>query len=802
MFTRQESRRKRLFSLEPEICIERALTYTRVFEATEGKPIIVRRAKAFASTVQEMSIYIGEDELIVGNLAIKPRAAPIFPEFGVEWIEEELESFSHRSVDRFLIDEQKKRQLKSICRYWRGKTHFTRCSSLLSLILSHVLKGPGSRGYLHPSINEVCWMTDHIYSGDGHVIPDYENVLSQGLNGVMNKAREELNGLDYNDPKSLEKAVFLQSVIISLNAAIEFGKRFASKARELAVKEDKRERKNELEKIAEICERVPANPPRSFYEALQMCWFLHLMVQIESNGHSISLGRFDQYLWPYYQQDIKEGRITRDKARELIECFFIKCSECSKLRDWGTTQAQSGYPLYQALTLGGQTEFGEDATNALSYICLEATAHMKLYIPSVMVRIHAATPQEFLIASCKALVEHGGGLPAFFNDEVAIPMLCSIGVDLKDARNWAVMGCCEVRVPGKHCTSHTSLQINLLKVLEIALNDGINPNTGIRLLPGNGDLSTFASYEDILHEFERQLAFYMRFLPICEKIIRSTYAELTPTPFLSSLILFRIEEGKDVSEGGGPNYNDTLVPGHGIPDVANSLAVIKKLIFGDKKLDLGELKETLANDFKGDRGSQILAMVKKVPKYGVDYDYVDSIAAWVFRLFAETVRKYTPVGGGVFGPTAQTLTMNALGGEVVGATPDGRRTGEALADNLSPAAGTDTKGPTAVYKSVSKLDHVLTNDGVILNLKFHPTAVKGESEITKFAQAIRTYFINLHGFQVQFNIVSSETLKDAQKNPEKYQNLIVKVAGYSARFADLEKPFQDLLIARTEHTKN
>ncbi len=766
---------------------------------TEGETIILRRVKAFRKVLQEMSIYIQEDELLVGNLASKPRAAPVFPEFGVEWIADELSQFSRRSHDRFLISEDKKEELRNICRYWKGRTHFARCSKLLSLILPGALRGPGLKGYLHPNINEVFWITPHIFSGEGHIIPNYEKALDKGLNGIIEETERKLKELDYNDPESVKKIVFLDAVIISLRTVVEFAHRFSLLATNLGKKESDAERKAELRDIARICKWVPANPPRSFYEALQMCWFLHLVIQIESNGHSISLGRMDQYLYPFYYTDIQEGKITPEKARELIECFFVKCSESSKLRDWASTQALSGYPLFQALTIGGQTKTGEDAVNDLSYLFLRATGNTKLFIPSVMVRIHSKTSQGFLAAVCRTLIRHGGGLPAFFNDEIAIPMLCSIGVNLEDARNWAVMGCCEARVPGKYCTSQTPCIINLLKVLELSLNKGMNPNTGLQLCPGSRDLSSFSSYEEILSEFKRQLEFYVSFLPLCERIIRSSYAELTPTPFLSALIDYRTQVAKDVSEGGGPNYNDTVVHGHGIPDVGNSLAAIKRLVFEEKKLSGLQLKQALDTNFKSERGKGILVMAKKAPKYGNDDDYVDSIVAEIFRIFAKEVRKYNPLGGGNFGPTSQTLSMNVIDGEVVGATPDGRKAGESIADNISPAAGTDRKGPTAVYKSVSKLDHALMSDGIILNLKFHPIAVESEAGIEKFAQAIRTYFIDLKGFEVQFNIVSAETLENAQKNPERYQNLIVKVAGYSARFVDLEELWQNQLIARMEY---
>jgi len=778
---RMDMLRENLFSHYPEICLERAKIFTDSFKKTEGEPIILRRAKAFAEVLEKMCIYIQDGELIVGNLARKPQAAPIFPEFSVEWIEDELNDFSRRPHKRFLIEEKDKEELRKICSYWRGKTHFDYVSSLISSTLSHVVGKPGERGYQHPNIDEVLFL-DYIQQGDGHIIPDYENILKKGMEGIIGETQTKLSELSMEDPSYGHKFMFLKSVIICCRAAINFASRYATKASEMAQNQDNSLRKMELEDIAKVCRNIPAHPVRSLHEAIQLVWFIHLLIHIESNGHSISLGRFDQYLYPFYKKDKEKGKIDPDRALELVECFLIKCCELNKLYDWPTTQITSNQ-LFQTLTLGGKGADGRDATNEFTYICLKATGNVKLFMPSVVVRIHNSTPDKFLLECCRALLKHGGGMPAFFNDEIAIPILLSQRVTLEDARNWASMGCCEIRVPGKYCSSSTPCYVNLLKPLEILLRE-----------------REFTSYNELWSAYEEKLEYYLNFLSVIESIIGKSYALLTPTPFSSSTIVYRIDLARDISEGGGPNYNSTIIHGHGIPNVGDSLAAIKKLVFEEKRLSFSQLRQTLQNNFAGPKAERIRQLLKKAPKFGNDDDYVDCLTADVFRLFAKKVQKCGASRGGQLAPTSQTITMNVLEGEVVGATPDGRKAGETIADNTSPAPGVDIAGPTAIYKSVSKLDHVLMPNGTILNLKFHPTTVEDEERLWKFAQTIRTFFL-LGGFQVQFNIVSADTLRDARKHPERYKNLIVKVAGYSVLFSELEKEWQDQLIARTEHTQ-
>lgn len=786
-----------IYSHQPSLCPERAEIITDTFQGTEGLPIGLRRARAFESILTRMSIYISPDELIVGNQARRPRSAPIFPEFDVDWIDRELDELPTRTLDPFQVDKATRKTLRRVGRYWKGKTHHDRTRSFVRKLLPENFLA--AYDFTTHALDQVV-SNRRMNDGDGHIIANYEKILKTGLLDVVRQAEAEAGKVDLRSADGQRKQLFLDSVSIACRAAADFARRFAAEANRLAEQTDEPTRRQELAAIAANCERVPAYPARTFWEALQSCWFVHLLIQIESNGHSISLGRFDQYLHPFYQADLERGILTRERAFELLECFWAKCCEIIKFKEQVLTRFQSGYPLFQALTVGGVTTEGRDGVNDLSYLCLEVSGHMKTVQPTTMVRIGTDTPEAFLLASCRSLLEHGGGLPAFFGDRAAVPMLEAIGLPLREARDWAVMGCAEAQVAGCFlpATGGTS-HVNLLKILEIALNGGINPSSGSRLFAQSEDLLTFQSYQEVLRSYRRQLESYIALVPILDTITAQSYAALTPTPFLSSLVDGRIDYGRDVSEGGG-NYNNQVCLGYGLANVANSLASLKKLLFEEKRLSAEELKAALDGDFSGPRGELIRQiLLNRAPKFGNDDQYVDQIAREVADLFASAIQQYTPCRGGVYGPSTQTLTANVPQGMVVGATPDGRRAGEPLADNNSPAAGTDINGPTAAIRSVAGLDHTRFSNGTVFNLKFHPSVFSGGGErLGQFAALIRTFF-ELGGFQVQFNILSAETLSEAQKYPERYRSLVVKVAGYSAQFVMLDRSLQDQIIERTMH---
>ena len=796
MNERTQKLRDQILDSVPEICPERGVAYTRSYQETEGLPPILRKARALERVLQDMTVYINPGELIVGNQQSKPKSAPLFPEYGVKWLAKEVDSFPERTLDKFLVSPEARQAIELVVDYWDGKTHQDLCMGKTAYLLPEEIKHAYDVG--NCSLNQVICNMCHTSNGDGHIIGDYAKVLSVGLGGIMEEAREALRGLDRRTEASIKRALFLEAVLISCQAVIDFSRRYGALARERAQSASP-VRKRELLRIADICQRVPEHGAQDFYEALQAMWLVHVVLQIESNGQSISFGRFDQILWPYYQKGLNSGGLTREEALELVECFFIKSLELNKVREWGATEYMTGYSMFQTLTIGGQTPGGEDATNELSYLALEATAQLKVTEPTTVVRIHSGTPEDFFLEAVRTLMEHGGGLPAFFNDDVGIPLLLNTGqgMSLAEARDWAIMGCVEPVVPGKFNNATGGVcQINLLKLLELTLNNGVNPDTGLALCPGRGKLGEVESFDQLWEAYREQLVYYASFIPLFDSITCSSYAELNPTPFLSALIAGRIQDGLDVSEGwGSQNYNVDLVEAHGVVNVGNALAAIKKLVFEDQVISGEQLLGALQDDFAGqERLRQLL--VNGAPKFGNDDPYVDGLVKRVLDEVVAVMRSHTPPRGGCYGVSTQTTTSNVPYGRIVGASADGRRAREPLGDNNSPAAGTDRDGPTAAMKSVARLDHIQVSMGTLFNMKFHPVSLQGEERMRKFMSLLRTFF-DEKGFQVQFNVVSPEVLKAAQEKPEEYRNLIVKVAGYSARFGDLDKQLQDQIIARS-----
>ena len=784
----------------PEVCSERARLFTKSYKETKGLPATMRVARAFAQTLSEMTIYIQPNHLIVGNLASKPVASPIWPELGVRWVEKELDGLDKRPYEKFIMREEEKKQLTDVFKYWRGRGR----EEILINRMSEVLSGKEKEAFDPEAytIRPVLYGgASKSTGGSGHTALNYQRALNIGFRGIIEEAENALAAIDFSDHDSVKKVMFLKSVIISLKAAIDFAGRYAKLAKELAAKENNPRRKNELQKISDTCNRVPENPSRSYWEALQFIWFMQLLRWIESNGHAVSVGRLDQFLYPYYKKDTEEGGLTREEAIELMENFFVKIYEVKRLRSWPETENKSGYVTFQGITVGGQTMEGHDASNDLSYLILEVTGRMKLPEPVVICRVHSKTPEEFLVKGVESLIRHGGGLPSFFGDEAIIPALLNEGRPLEEARDYAIVPCAAPVVAGRHIDHAGAIcYLNLAKVLELALNGGTDPGNGRCLYPQNKDLSNFSCYEEVWEAYKEQLRYWMGFLPIFNKVSAPLYAELNPAPFASALVDYRIQMGMDMTEGGGPIKDvSDLQLNHGVPNVANSLAALKKLVFDEKKISGKELKEALLNNFEGSRGQEIRKLLLKAPKYGNDDDYVDLIAAEVAKTTADEHRRCgTTWRGGSYGPSFEGNTANIPEGAITGATPDGRKKGEPLADNISPEAGTDINGVTAMLRSISKLDHSSCRYGNILNVKFHPTALKGAG-VNKLASLIRTYEVDLMGWQIQFNIVSAANLREAQAHPEKYKDLMVKVAGYCAQFISLDKRLQDQIIGRTEN---
>ncbi len=810
-----------LLSATPEIESERALLITQSYKETENEPPIMRRALALDKILREMPIVIHNGELIVGNCTKKVRSAQIFPEFSNKWLLEEFDTLNERTGDLFTITEQVKCELKQALAYWDGRTVNELAASYMCEDTMLAMKC------------NVFTVNNYFFNGIGHVSVDYAKVLRMGFNGIIHEATERLYLLKPSDSDFPLKKAFLDSVIITSKAAIAFAKRFSHLALEMSQKESNPERKKELKKISQICLRVPANSASSYYEACQTFWFIHSILQIESNGHSISPMRYDQYMYPYFKKDMENGSISYEFAQELTDCVFLKLNEINKVRDAASTKAFGGYPLFQNLIVGGQTVDGTDATNELSFICLEATKHTRLSQPSISVRVWQETPDELMLKAAD-ITAIGTGMPAYYNDDVIIPAMLNRGVSLEDARDYGIIGCVEPQKGGKTDGWHDSGFFNLAKALEITMHNG--KADGVQVGLETGDFTSFTSIDEVIDAYQKQVAYFVMLMANAENSVDYAHMQRAPLPFLSSMVDDCIERGKSAMEGGA-HYNFTGPQGVGVANVADSLEVLKKLVYDDKKITAKDLMATLDADFgtvtlcdeawitmgvyqalykagaisakkmaqlnnhysgEYNNGEYIRQMLlNRAPKFGNDVDEVDSLAKQAALVYCREVEKYKNPRGGVFQPGLYPASINVAMGAVTGATPDGRKAGSPLADGVSPSAGTDKLGPTAVMNSVSKLDHMIASNGTLLNQKFHPAVLQGENGYKNLMYLIRGYFRH-RGMHVQFNVVSRQTLIDAQNNPEQYKNLVVRVAGYSAQFTALDKSIQDDIINRTE----
>lgn len=786
--------RENILDTKASICTERAKIITDVYRKNEDKPVILKRALAVKEILERMSIFISNGELIVGNHSSKLRAAPIFPEYAVDWIIAELDEFEKRPGDRFTVTEEQKQELRELCVYWEGKTLKDRGLALLP---------PESRTSYDIGVIRA---EGNLTSGDGHIAVNFEKVLSKGITGIKKEVADKLASLDLTDYNQLKQTYFLKAVDIVLDAVVAFALRFSRLASELAMSETNQTRKAELLEISRVCSKVPLMPAETFHEGIQSVWFIQLILQIESNGHSVSLGRLDQYLYPLYSRDVKNGTVTKYRALELLENLWIKMYSINKIRSWSHTKFSAGSPLYQNVTIGGQTTDGRDAVNELSFLCLESVAVTRLTQPNLTVRYHKGLPDEFL-KMCIEVIKLGFGMPAFNNDEVIIPAFLDLGVKREDAYNYSAIGCVEVAVPGKwgyRCTGMSFL--NLAKVLMISLNDGIDPVTGLKLHEGCGKLTDFDTFEDVMKSWTEHARYFTRQSVIIDSAVDLALEELVPDVLCSALVDDCIGRGKHLKEGGAV-YDFISGPQVGIANLGNSLAAIKKLIYDDGIITKEQMQKALDTNYEGPEGEYIRQLIiNKVPKYGQDDDYVDLLLKEAYMVYIDEIFKHRntrygrgPIGGGYYAGTS-SISANVPSGAVVGATPDGRKAFTPLAEGCSPSSGTDILGPTAVFKSISKLPTSKIAGGVLLNQKLSPLSLRTDRDKAKLSLLIRTFFDDLKGFHVQYNIVSRETLLDAQKNPEKHRDLIVRVAGYSAFFTVLSPETQNDIIARTEHT--
>ena len=817
-----------LYEHMPVIESARAKLITESYKETEGEPIITRRAKAFAHILHNIPIIIRDNELIVGSSTIAPRGCQTFPEFSYEWLEAELDTVATRTADPFEIAEETKAELKEADKYWKGKTTSELATSYMApeaiKAIEHNIFTPGN----------------YFYNGVGHVTVKYWEVLETGFEGIMEKAQKELDGCSVGDGNYARKSHFLEAVILSCKAVIDYAGRYVKLAQEMAAQTSDPVRKQELFVIAENCSRVPAKGAQNFYEACQSFWFVQQLLQIESSGHSISPGRFDQYMYPYYKKDMEAGTITREFAQELMDCIWVKLNDLNKCRDAASAEGFAGYSLFQNLIAGGQNKEGEDVTNDLSVMCIQASMHVHLPAPSLSVRVWNGSPHEFLIKAAE-LTRTGIGLPAYYNDEVIIPALQNRGLSLEDAREYNIIGCVEPQKAGKTEGWHDAAFFNMCRPLELVFSNGMDKGEMVGI--PTGDVTQMKTFDEFFDAYKKQMEYCISLLVNADNAIDVAHAERCPLPFLSCMIDDCLKEGKSVQEGGAV-YNFTGPQGFGIANMADGLFAIRKLVYEDKKVSMKELKEALAWNYdkgldaqsagdmtemimkamqkagrnvdastaegllktfmgmkpgeqKTQRFKEIHDMIDEVPKFGNDIPEVDYFAREVAYTYSKPLQKYNNPRGGKFQAGLYPVSANVPLGGQTGATPDGRYAHTPVADGVSPSAGKDVKGPTAAATSVSRLDHFIVSNGTLFNQKFHPSALSGREGLEKFVALIRGYF-DQKGMHMQFNVVDRQTLLDAQEHPEKYKHLVVRVAGYSALFTTLSRSLQDDIIRRTE----
>lgn len=783
--------REQVLNKKPYICAERALLVTEAYKAHQNQPSVMKRALMLKNILEKMSIYIEDQTLIVGNQAASNRDAPIFPEYTLEFVLNELDLFEKRDGDVFYITEKTKEDLRSIAPFWENNNLRSKGAALLPDEVS-VFMETGFFG-----------MEGKLNSGDAHLAVDYKHLLEVGLKGYEERTLKLKSELDLCVPENIDKYHFYNAVLIVIDAVKTFAMRFSKLAQEQAQQADGK-RKEELLEISRICAKVPYEPATTFHEAVQSTWFIQLILQIESNGHSLSYGRFDQYIYPYYKHDIDNGTLTDDQAVELLTNLWIKTLTINKVRSQAHTYSSAGSPMYQNVTIGGQTRDKKDAVNELSYLVLKSVAQTRLPQPNLTVRYHAGLDKRFM-DECIEVMKLGFGMPAMNSDEVIIPSFIEKGVKEEDAYDYSAIGCVETAVPGKwgyRCTGMSYM--NFPKILLITMNDGIDPTSGKRFVKGCGHFKDMKSYDELFHAIDHVMRELTRMSIIVENAIDLALERDVPDILCSTLTQDCIGRGKTIKEGGAI-YDFISGLQVGIANMADSLAAIKKLVFEEKKITPEQLWNALEDDFTSEENQKIQRMlINDAPKYGNDNDYVDQLVVEVYNSYIDEMKKYPntrygrgPIGGVRYAGTS-SISANVGQGLSTLATPDGRKAKTPLAEGCSPAHAMDKCGPTAVFKSVSKLPTHEITGGVLLNQKVTPAMLSTEENKTKLEMIIRTFFNRLDGYHVQYNVIDKETMLDAQIHPEKHRDLIVRVAGYSAFFNALSKATQDDIIGRTE----
>lgn len=763
MTNRTQRLKESLFAQPREISLERALLYTASHKQTAGEPVLLRRAKATAWILDHVQISIREDELIAGNRTVKPRAGIVSPEMDPYWLLNELDGFASRPQDRFAISEEDKRIYReALFPYWEKRS----MKDFINARMTDEVKAAVSTQIF--SVNQ----TD---KGQGHIIIDYPRLLNNGLAALVAELRAAAESAPCNH--------FYQAALILLEASQRHILRYALLADEMAAACSDARRRQELAAIAAISRHNAVLRPEDFYQACQLFWYMNIILQHESNASSLSLGRFDQYMLPFYQTSLNRGQ---DPAflQELLESLWVKCNDIVLLRSSSSARYFAGFPTGYTALLGGLSETGRSAVNVLSFLALDAYQEVRLPQPNLGVRINELIDRAFLRKTAET-IRFGTGIPQVFDDEVVIPAFLNRGVSLEDARDYAVVGCVELSIPGRTYGLHDIAMFNLLKVMEIVILEN----------EGNPDVS----WNGLLNQIREKIRHYIKLMINGSNICDIGHRDQAPVPLLSSFILDCIERGKDITEGGA-RYNFSGVQGIGIANLSDSLHALKGMVFEQQRMSFDELIQVLKANFKTKEGEKIRArLINRFEKYGNDIDEVDNISADLLRFYCKEVEQHLNPRGGHFTPGSYTVSAHVPLGSVVGATPDGRLAGDRLADGgLSPMVGQDSQGPTAVLKSVSKLDNYLLSNGTLLNVKFTPATLAGDGGLNKLADFLQA-FSKLKLQHIQFNVVNADTLREAQQRPQDFAGLVVRVAGYSAFFVELSKEIQDDIIHRTAH---
>ncbi|MBR3396618.1 MAG: hypothetical protein IKG70_02060 [Lachnospiraceae bacterium] len=773
--------------VKPEVCIERGYLYTKAYQENEGQPYVVKRARAQEKVLKEMSCIIFDDELIVGRATSKRRGAPLIVEVNNAWYISALADMSTRAWDTFQqISKEDEEKLKEFVPYWDDKS------------AARVW-----RGQVPPNLSDNFDVTNVPISSpnDGqhrcHISPGVDLVVTKGIAGLKAEVLERKERLlkeDIPEDEKNEKATWLDCVVITLDALVAYANRYSDLAKKMAEEETDEKRKAELLKISEVCAYVPEHPARTFHEAVQSMWFTYVALMLEGWGMGMSFGRIDQYLLPYYEKDLADGIITRDQAIELLACLMINMNGLCNFFDTNNAKNAPGFPMISNITIGGVTERGRCAVNEMSYIVLDAEDKVRLTSEDIIIRVARNTPDKFLLRACEVARDLHGKFK-FISDDTAIQMLLSNGKPIEYARDYVVVGCTFPTV-ARHSLDLSGDTHNMPMMLELALNNGVHRKSGRQVGPKTGDPRQFKSYEEVWNAYTTQLEAVVDAIYPYHILSRKVYGEYCQCPFHSALMDGAIEKCTDIICG-GTEYRTDPINGGGAINVGDSLAAIKKAVFEDKLITMPELIDALDNDFAGEDGERILHILEKCPKFGNDDDYVDDIVNDVVVNFSNIAAKQKPYFNAFPNSYMGYATMSFNFGEMTGALPDGHRAGAPLADGgLSPSQGKNVSGATASINSVAKLDHVKLTAGSVFNMRFNPSALAGD-KIKKFAALIRSY-CEQGGFLIQFNVTSTETLRDAMKNPDKYRDLLIRVSTWSAYFVELPPELQEDVIARLE----